>query len=73
VNRRSRELKAVMSTAAEACGAELVAIEPTRGGHRRARFRSRSGEDVFVISSSSPSDFRSLRNALADARRRLRA
>lgn len=70
-DRRIRDLKRSLTTIAELFGA-TVEIEPTRGNHLRAVFRS-SAVSISIVMACSPSDWRAQRNNEALARRKLRA
>lgn len=72
MNKRRRDLERRLGNIAEQYGARLADVAPTRGGHYRATFW-RDGLGITLICSFSPSDYRSINNSEARARRLLRA
>jgi hypothetical protein len=67
-SRYDRDLERLLATLALQANAKLVEIRKTNGGHIRPSFDR--GGPMFI--SSTPSDVRSIKNTLADAKRKLR-
>jgi hypothetical protein len=70
-DRRVRDLRRLLETVAEPCGA-AVAIEVTGGCHWRCTFTIGS-RHAFIFTSRTPSDWRASRKVTAVARRTLRS
>jgi hypothetical protein len=71
-HKRTRDLGQIFSTAAEQHGARFLGIEPTHGGHFRARFAKGSASRFMIVASSPHNTWRSKKNNTALARRLLR-
>jgi hypothetical protein len=69
-DRRIRDLRRLLETIAEPYGASVL-IEQTHGGHLRGTF-TMGAQQAFIITGSSPSDWRVARKVKAAARRTLR-
>jgi len=70
MNRRLRDLRRALLEVAAPHGAK-VEIRRTNGGHLRSTFKA-GGIEVAVVTSSTPSDWRTSRNNEALVRRKLR-
>jgi hypothetical protein len=71
-HKRERDLGQIFSAAAEQHGAQFLGIEPTHGGHLRARFAKGNASRFMIIASSPHNIWRSKKNNMALARQLLR-